>query len=80
MIYENKYGSAVGSTELLNVGDIIEFYHFGRTLRGAITQVAKYGYWISDNVATCGAGWARCPFGKEKLIKTFNDQAQLRTK
>ena len=51
---------------LLEVGDYIEFDHFGQILRGRITTVGKYGYWI--NSGSMYHGSARCDFGKATKI------------
>jgi len=50
---------------LLIIGDFIEFDHFGQLLRGHITTVGKFGYWINSGMYY---GGTRCDFGKATKI------------
>lgn len=49
-------------TELLSVGDLIEFNFFGERKSGRIETVGKHGYWVADTVGVVGSGSIRCPF------------------
>lgn len=53
-------------SDLLCVGDRIEFDFFGTKKTGEIEQVGKYGYWIMDNLVA--HGHIRCPFENAKRV------------
>ena len=56
------------SSELLSVGERIEFNHFGSIKRGPIVTVGKHGYWVRDTLGISGNSYCRCPFGNEKRL------------